>query len=190
MPQFGFYRVGSGVDAPLTIISASGLSEAKRQAHAAIEAEGLDAIRLWAEGEKTIEVRRPSRHIPPAASSPAYDRGTRMAAMKAAGATQRAIGEEFGVSKDRVRDIIAASHYRAKLRDEQPNRAALSVRAQNALPNVIDEPEDDRAERDKRLPGRVAALTRRDIGKVPNLGKQTIAEIEAWLWERGLSFDE
>lgn len=113
-----------------------------------------------------------------------------MAARKAEGATQRAIGEEFGVSKGRVRDIIASTQHRARMRDQQPNRAALPVRAQNALPYVIDEAEDDRAERDKRLPDRVAALTRRQIAKVPNLGKQTLAEIEAWLWERGLTLDE
>lgn len=189
MPQFGFYRVGSGVVSPLAIINASGLADAKRQAHAAIDTEGLDAIRLWADGQTTIEVRRPSIQILGAASSPAHDRGIRMAARKAQGATQRAIGEEFGVSKERVRDIIASTQRQTRMRVEQPNRAALSVRAQNALPYVIDEPEDDRAERDKRLPGRVAALTKRQIAKVPNLGKQTIAEIEAWLWERGLTLD-
>ena len=111
-----------------------------------------------------------------------------MAAMDAEGATQRAIGKAFGISAERVRDIIRTAQARAALFDEQPNRAVLSVRARNALPYVIEEPEESRTECDKRLPGRVAALTRADIGKVPNLGKQTIAELEAWLWERGLSF--
>lgn len=190
MPQFGFYKVGTGIDSPLTILVAPSLEEAKRQARAAIEAESLDAIRLWADGQRTIEVRRPSHPATIAALPKPADRGLRMAAMKAAGATRRAIGEEFGISKDRVRDIITASQRRAELHDEQPNRAALSVRARNALPHVISEPEDDPAERDRLLPGRVAALTRRDFIRVPNLGKQTIVELEAWLWERGLTFDQ
>lgn len=189
MPQFGFYRVGPGIDSPLTIIAALSLEDAKRQARAAIEAEGLDAIRLWEDGQRTIEVRRPSRPVPIAAPPKDDDRGARMAAMKAAGATRRTIGEAFGISKDRVRDIITASQHRARLHDEQPNRAALSIRARNALPHIVDEPEDDPAERDRLLPSRVAAFTRRDFIKVPNLGKQTIVELEAWLWERGLTFD-
>lgn len=189
VPQFGFYKVGSGVDDLLTIIEVSDLNAAKRAAWAAIEAEGLDAVRLWANGQRTIEVCRPAR---PARVAPTQtdDRGARMAARKAEGATWRAIGEEFGVSKERVRDIIAMSQSRARLHAQQPNRAALSVRARNAIPHIIVEPETDAAERDKLLPGRVAALTRRQIGKVPNLGKQTIVELEAWLWQRGLTFDE
>lgn len=189
MPQFGLYRVGSGVEMPMTIIVAPGLEDAKRQARAAIEVEGLDAIRIWADGQTTIEVKRPIRHTPLPAQPAAPDQGARMAARQAQGATRRAIGEEFGVSKDRVRDIIAGSQSRATMRAEQPNRAALSVRARNALPYIINEPESDVAERDQRLPGRVAALTRRDVTRVPNLGKQTVVELEAWLWERGLTFD-
>ena len=81
-----------------------------------------------------------------------------------------------------------ASQARAQLH-KQPNRAALSVRARNALPLVIiEEPEEDLSERDKRLPGRVAALSKADIGRVPGLGKRTIIELEVWLWDRGLSF--
>lgn len=110
-----------------------------------------------------------------------------MAARKAEGATWRAIGEEFGISKDRVRGVIARAERRSRMQAEQPNRAALSVRAQNALPLVIVEPETNPSERDAKLPGRVTALTRRHLEKTPNLGYQTIAELEAWLWERGLT---
>ena len=191
MSQFGFYRVGAGVQLPLAIVIATSVEDAKRQAVTMIETEGLDAVRLWIDGQKTIEIRRPvraSRQIPLASPSSAQERGARMAAMKAQGATQRAIGKAFGISAERVRNVVRRAQARAELLDEQPNRAALSVRARNALPYVIEEPEEDRTELDKRLPCRVAALTRADIGKVPNLGKQTIAELEAWLWERGLSF--
>lgn len=189
MPQFGFYRLGDGIEAPLSIIVAQSAEDAKRQARAAIEAEGLDAIRLWADGQQTIEVRRPTRPTRVGVTPPRHDRGADMAVRKAQGATYRAIGIEFGISSGRVRDIIAASQRRERARNEEPNRAALSVRARNALPHVITEPENDPAERDQRLPGRVAALTKRQIEKVPNLGKQTIVELEEWLWARGLTLD-
>ncbi|MCH4894975.1 hypothetical protein GO308_17875 [Sphingomonas sp. SFZ2018-12] len=184
MPQFGFYKVGSGIDQPLSLLVASDLDDAKRKARAAIEAERLDAVRLWIDGQQTIEVRRPG----PVAKRETDDRGARMAARKAAGATYREIAAEFGVSKDRIRDLIAASERRAKSRIKEPNRSALSVRARNVLPLIIVEPETDPIERDAQLPSRVAALHKRDLKGVPNLGKQTVAELEAWLWERGLVF--
>lgn len=186
MPQFGFYRVGSGVDAPLSIIDAADMDAAKRRARELVEAEGLDALRVWDGGLKAAEVRRPVRRAAVQARVD-DDRGERMAARKAEGATWRAIGEEFGISKDRVRGVIAQAERRSRMQAEQPNRAALSVRAQNALPLVIVEPETNPSERDAKLPGRVAALTRRQLEKTPNLGNQTIAELEAWLWERGLT---
>ena len=189
MLQFGFYRVGSEVRSPLSIIDATSVDDAKRQARAALEAEGLDAIRLWVEGQQTIEVRKPVRPTPIATRTEAEDRGAQMAARRAAGAKMREIAAEFGISKERVGDLIAQSDQRARIRAEQPNRAALSVRARNALPHIIDEPETDPVERDRRLPARVAALTRRQVEKVPNLGKQTVVELDAWLWERGLTFN-
>ena len=163
MPQFGFYRVDEGVQLPLAIVIASSVEDAKRQAIITIEAEGLAAVRLWIDGQKTIEIRRPVgayRQIPPSSPSPAEERGAHMAAMKAQGATQRAIGKAFGISAERVREVVRAAEARAKLLDEQPNRAVLSIRARNALPHIIEEPEEDRTERDKRLPGRVAAISR------------------------------
>ncbi len=188
MPQFAFYRIGKGVESPLSIVTAESIEAAKRQAVAAIEAEELDAIRVWSGEQRTIEVQRPPRPIPIAGPSPAHDRAARMAARKAEGASHRAISEEFGISKERVRDVIAGVQHRASILDQEPNRAALSVRASNALASIIDQPETDPTERDQRLPGRVAALTRKQLRDAPNLGKSTIAEIEAWLWERGLTF--
>ena len=187
MPQFGFYRLGDAVEFPLTVIAAPDLADAKRQARVAIDAEGLAAVRLWADGQTTIEVRPPAPPFRTVVPPVQDDRGKRMAERKAKGATYRAIGAEFGVSKDRVADIIAASQSRARFAGEQPNRAALSVRARNALPHLIEESEDDLTERDRLLPGRVAMLTARQIERLPNLGKHTVNEIELWLWERGLT---
>lgn len=189
MLQFGFYRIGGEVSSPLSIIEAASVDDAKRHARAAIETEGLDAIRLWVDGQQTIEVRKPVRPTPIVTTAQVEDRGAQMAARRAAGAKMREIGAEFGISKERVGDLIVQSEQRTRFRAEQPNRAALSVRARNALPHIIDEPEIDPVERDRRLPERVAALTRRQIEKVPNLGKQTVVELDAWLWERGLTFD-
>ncbi len=185
MPQFGFFRVGREVADPLSIVVAPSIEGVKRQAHAAIEAEELDAVRIWIDGGRTLEVRRPAQVL---AKKPRSDRGKRMAERKDAGATYREIAEEFGVCKDRIRDLIAASKSRARFNTEEPNRAALSVRARNVLPLIIKEPETDRAERDRQLPARVAALDRRHFKGVPNLGKKTVLELEAWLWERGLAF--
>ena len=189
MPQFAFYRIGGKASPQLSIIDATGVDDAKRQARAAIETEGLDAINIWVDGQQTIEVRRPVRPAPKDPAGEPEDRGAQMAARKAAGAKMREIAAEFGISKDRVGDLIAKSEREARYRAEQPNRAALSVRARNALPFLIEEPEIDPLERDRRLPERVAALTRRRVEKVQNLGKQTVIELDAWLWDRGLTFD-
>ena len=72
----------------------------------------------------------------------------------------------------------------------EPNRAALSVRAENVVRSLIDEPEQDPSGRDALLPHRVAALTPTQILDAPNAGRRTVAEIEAWLWDRGLCFSE
>lgn len=188
MPQFAFFSVPRDGAASFSVVDAPSRDDAKRQARASIDREDLDAIRIW-DGHKTVEVRRP-RMRPAGGPTPADDRGARMATMRADGMTKRAIGEAAGVSKDRVSQIIARTERRARMRDVEPNRAALTVRAQNLLPLIIVEPETDPAERDAKLPGRVAALTRREISRTPNAGKRTVDELEAWLWERGLSFDE
>jgi transposase len=109
-----------------------------------------------------------------------------MIVMRSQGKTHRQIAEAFGISIDRVRQLMARTESRARMLATQPNRTGLSVRAQGVLPALIDEPEADRSERDLRLPERVAALTRAQILDVPNAGHRTIAEIEAWLWERDL----
>lgn len=120
----------------------------------------------------------------------ADDRGARMIDMKADGMTLRQIAEDFGISVDRVRELMARAQSRTRMERTEPNRAALSVRAANAVRFLIDEPEQDPGERDALLPSRVAALTRTQMLGVSNAGRRTIAEIEAWLWDRGLGFSE
>lgn len=187
--QFGFYKVGSGTAAPLSIVTATDIEEARRLAVAAIKTEGLEAIRIWIDGRKTIEVKRPTQPVQPAAqSSPADDRRERMRAKRAEGASFRAIGEEFGISAGRVKQIVEIGQRRRDMKNGEPNRAALPVRVRNALSYMIEEPETDPAERDQRLPGRLAVFTKKAISDTPNLGKQAVGEVEAWLWERGLSF--
>lgn len=185
--QFGFYKVGSGIAAPLSVVTATDADDARRLAVEAIKAEGLEAIRIW-DGRKTIEIKRPTQ----SASQPsaADERRERMRARRAEGASFRVIGEEFGISAGRVREVIEVGQRRRDMKNGEPNRAALPMRVRNALSYMIEEPETDPAERDQRLPGRLAAFTRKSIGETPNLGKQAIGEIEAWLWERGLAFAE
>ena len=109
-----------------------------------------------------------------------------MIAMKAKGMKQREIAAAFGISIGRVRDVMAREELRAREEAIQTNRAALSGRANNVLRHLVIEPEADPAERDRLLPERVATLTRGKIMSVGNSGNVTLAEIEAWLWERGL----
>ncbi len=169
----------------MNVVHAADAATAKIQAVARLNRSELRAVRLW-DGERVIEVKRPARTVPATQPADADDRAARMITMKAEGQTYRAIAEAFGVSIDRVRQIMARAQSRARMHDTEPNRAALSVRAQNVLSMLIDQPEADRSERDRLLPGRVAALTRIEIRNAPNAGPQTIAEIEAWLWQRGL----
>lgn len=185
MPAFAFYIIPEMGEPSMTIIDAPDMDDAKTQAVAAIRGGALRAIRLW-DGERMIEVARPARPRSVRPGDDGEDRGARMIAMKAEGKTHRQIAEAFGISIDRVRQLMARTQARAMMLADEPNRAGLSVRARGVLYNLIDEPEADRAERDRLLPERIAALTRAQILDVPNAGYRTIAEFEAWLWERGL----
>ena len=185
MPAFAFYTIPETGEPSMTIIDATDITDAKAQAVAAIRAGALRAIRLW-DSERTIAIERPTG---PRLAKPVDDdenRGARMIAMKAEGHTHRQIAEAFGVSIERARQIMARTQSRARMLATEPNRAGLSVRAQGVLRDLIDEPEADRTERDRRLPERIAALTRAQILDVPNAGHRTIAEFETWLWDRGL----
>lgn len=187
MPEFAFFRVGASARPTITVADAPGIEEAKRHAHTIVETEGCEAVRIWIDGLRTMEVRRPKQTPAPSAAD---RRGAQMSALRAQGKPNRAIGDEFGIGAERVAQVLARVDAREQLRGEQPNRAALSVRARNVLPLMIHEPEEDPAVRDRLLPGRVAALTRRDVLRTPNAGKSTVAELEAWLWARDLCFDE
>lgn len=189
MPEFAVYRVGPKVDVAISTLIARDVEEMKRRARAMIEAEDLEAVRIWIDGSRTMEVRRPPQPAPSAQPSAADRRGAQMAALRAKGEPRRLIAAKYGISGGRVTQVLARGDHWERIRREQPNRAALSVRARNVLPSMIVETETDPAERDRLLPGRVAALARRDVLRVPNAGRSILAELEAWLWERDLSFD-
>lgn len=190
MAQFAFYRVGPNVLDPLSVETADNIDIARTVARAVLAAENLDEVRIWVDGAKTVTIKRPVSRLTEARGRNADERGERMAALLAAGKTRKAVGTEFNVSKDRVRQIVARAERRASLKETEPNRAALSVRAQGILRFIIVEPEVDAAERDRLLPQRIAAVDRRDVLKAPNAGRRTINEFEVWLWERGLAFEE
>lgn len=185
VPAFAFYLIPETGHPSMTIIDAANINDAKAQAVEKIRGGTLRAIRLW-DGERTITVEPPPAPRPAKPVDDDEDRGARMIAMKAEGNTHRQIAEAFGVSIERARQLMARTEWRARLLATEPNRAGLSVRAQGVLRDLIDEPEADPAERDRRLPERIAALTRTRILDVPNAGRRTVAEIETWLWDRGL----
>ncbi len=121
----------------------------------------------------------------------ADERRALMMARRAEGASYRAIGEEFGIGGSRVRQIIEVGQRRRLLKSQEPNRASLPSRVRLALSYLIEEPEgEEPEERDRQLPGRLAAYTKRDFHRSPNMGKLATEELEAWLRERGLGFAE
>ncbi len=188
MIEFVLHASRDGVSLPLVILTFASTAAARRHAFEMIESEGLDAVRLWAGSRDVIEVRRPvlPKPVSPTTSA-AHERADRMLSRRADGLTIRAVAEEFGLSRDHVAELLASAARRAEMRQTQPNRAVLSNRAMQAVRYLVEETETDPAERDALLPARVAEFTRREIESVPNIGKGTLAEIEAWLWERGLT---
>lgn len=189
MPAFAFHRIPEAGEPKLSVIDAPDVEAAKARAIKAIKSEGLRAVRLW-DGHRVAEVRRPVPGPSDKPAPPKADRGAQMIAMKAEGKTQRQIADSFGISTDRVRQLIARAQSRTRMQVQEPNRAGLSVRAVNVVHLFIAEPETDPSERDRLLPGRIASLTRAQLRDAPNSGKATMAEIEAWLWDRGLCLSE
>lgn len=135
---------------------------------------------------KTDTVTQPT---PAEVVARADERRALMTARRAQGATYRAIGEEFGIGGSRVRQIIEVGQRRRLLKNQEPNRASLPSRVRLALSYLIEEPEGEGPEeRDRQLPGRLAAYTKRDFRSSPNMGKRATEELEAWLREHGSSF--
>ena len=184
VPAFAFYLVSDEGEPSMRLVDVPDVDAAKTWAMDAIRSASLHTIRFW-DGVRVIEVKRPAMRQPIKKPGDAEERGKRMIAMKAKGMKQREIAAAFGISIGRVRDVMAREELRAE-EAIQTNRAALSGRANNVLRHLVIEPEADPAERDRLLPERVATLTRREIMNLGNSGKVTLAEIEAWLWERGL----
>ncbi|WP_145206677.1 helix-turn-helix domain-containing protein [Sphingobium sp. B2] len=183
VPAFAFYLVSDEGEPSMRLVDVPDVDAAKTWAMDAIRSASLHTIRFW-DGVRVIEVKRPAMRQPRKKPGDAEERGKRMIAMKAKGMKQREIAAAFGISIGRVRDVMAREELRAE-EAIQTNRAALSGRANNVLRHLVIEPEADPAERDRLLPERVATLTRREIMNLGNSGKVTLAEIEAWLWERG-----
>jgi DNA-binding CsgD family transcriptional regulator len=184
---FAFYLIPETGEVSMSVVRAQNFDTAKVRAVAIIKRQNLREIRLW-DGHRVIGVKRPPPPRPKAPTKDVDERSRQMLAMKAQGKPLREIAAAFGISIDRVRQLMARAQLRDKMRAEQPNGVALSTRAYYVLKNIIHEPEDDPAERDRHFPERVAALTRVQVFDAPNSGNKTIDEIEAWLWERGLSF--
>jgi len=177
----------------MRVIEAQSLDAARALAMETIKQEMLRAIHLW-DGRRMSEMHCP---LQSAVGAPAIrarnakdDRGERMIAMRATGKTYHEIAAAFGVSVGRARQLIAQVEYRARMVVTQPNRAALSGRAWNVLTTLIGDTATDPTEYDRLLPERTAALGRTRVLKAFNAGRGTLAEIEAWLWERGLCFAE
>ncbi|MBT2245824.1 hypothetical protein JQK15_20120 [Sphingobium sp. BHU LFT2] len=187
MPAFAFHYVFETGKPSMSLVDAQNFDTAKARAVEILKRENVREIRLW-DGYRAMAIRRPAPRKPKAVAKDVDERPKQMLAMKAEGKTMRDIAATFGISVDRVRQLIAQMQLREKRRAEQPNGVALSTRAYHVLKNLIYEPEDDPAERDRLFPERVAALTRVQVFDAPNSGKKTTDEIEAWLWERGLFF--
>ncbi|WP_010189116.1 sigma factor-like helix-turn-helix DNA-binding protein [Sphingomonas sp. PAMC 26605] len=73
----------------------------------------------------------------------ADERRALMTARRAQGATYRVIGQEFGISTSRVRQIIEVDQSRRLLKNQEPNRVSLPSRVRLALSYSIEEPEDE-----------------------------------------------
>lgn len=189
VPAFAFYLVSDDGEPSMTLVDVPDVDAAKTWAMDAIRSASLHTIRFW-DGLRVIEVKRPAMRQPRKKPRDAEERGKRMIAMKAKGMKQREIAAVFGISTGRVRDVISREELRAREEAIQTNRAALSGRANNVLRHLVIEPEADPAERDRLLPERVATLTRGKIMNLGNSGKVTLAEIEAWLWERGFCLSD
>ncbi|WP_157801396.1 sigma factor-like helix-turn-helix DNA-binding protein [Sphingobium sp. LB126] len=171
----------------MRLINAASLEAAKALVVETVRQEDWREIQLW-DGDRVIRVKRPATPAPVKKRDEVDDRSARIVAMRAEGKTQKQIATEFGIGIERVRQIIARVERIERTHRLEPNRAVLSVRAENVLRLLIDEPETDPSERDRLFPGRVAALTRSRVFNAPNAGARTVDEIEAWLWERGLCF--
>jgi hypothetical protein len=122
------------------------------------------------------------------------DRDREIVLMREAGMTLREIAEEVGLSRERVRGVIARAW-----RDEQPleswsphdriYRFAPSARAGHAIYYAVyktygEIPDDISPESAARV---LARWTRRDLAG-HNTGRKTIAELERWLADFGLTF--
>ena len=114
------------------------------------------------------------------------ERDARIYEQRRAGRTLADIGREFGISKERVRQI--SFYVNRQGRPLPADFKALGVRAQNCVRNQIDGFSWARSLRkhtDEEMDfSRLYNLTLSDFLRWPNCGKNTAAEILAWVEKR------
>jgi hypothetical protein len=104
-------------------------------------------------------------------------RALRALNMRRQGYTLADIGIQFGVSKERARQLAAIGlDIEGRMEIRPTPWSELRVRIQNALDNDGCEPTPD---------GVVEHFKTRDIKRVPAIGKVCIAELQAWLVRHG-----
>jgi hypothetical protein len=102
------------------------------------------------------------------------DRNEKIAAMRAAGMSLQAIATHYGLTRQRVRQIVIG------VRDAH----SLSTRARNCLCNYLnlDVRKMEELEAAKAV---AAALSSQEFLRMPNAGRKTLVEIIAWLARHG-----
>jgi hypothetical protein len=124
---------------------------------------------------------------PPEINAATYtERNAAIYGQRKAGRTLRAIADDFGLSRDRIRGIEC----REERRELHPEEFELSVGAANVINNTLglapaDYENDDLAEELKTLARLVAEAGRYAFVGKPNCGVKTLAEIEAWTGRYG-----
>lgn len=134
-------------------------------------------------------IRRKARKAQPK-QPPSPEREAAILAAREQGKTLRVIGEEFGLSVERIRGIVA----RAERKRADPNAHELSVRAINVIKNTLPMFGHDDGnsyygfKNPKAVAEQVASAGVKTLKDSNNCGKKTIAEIEAWLNKYDFSF--
>lgn len=99
------------------------------------------------------------------------------------------LAAELGISKGRVGALHQAHLHEKRFKVDTPNLGALSVRALNALRDLVAPREGESLlDADAAAPARVAELTSREYLRRPKAGRKSLMEVTDWLGERGLAW--
>jgi hypothetical protein len=167
--QYGTYRIYDANTDVLLVPSLEGLDET--------EAE----LVLYAKAAYAKAAKRRRKEKAKLGTEATRERLDRALALRNAGKTFREIGAEFGVTVERARQMVLQAGLR------RGNWAYnLTARARNVLGNYldVDVTKMDELEAAKAV---AAALSPRDLLRVPNAGRKTLQEISAWLASHGLA---